>query len=386
MQQMTSLEMGGRYWFRPFYATTAPPGREPSGAKVIRHGRHLYNLRAAIRTCGAGIAHIHTCSGVSFARSAADLLVARQAGCKTVLHIHGAKFNEFFASLGRTGRRMVAVAMRLSDRVVALSETWQRQLEGMSPGARIVVMENATAIPRGAGAARRDGPCRFLFLGRMDTWKGIDDLLDAAQRVTQRHVPFHLTLAGPPGTAGNASTLKGKIASRGLRAVVDYSGPVFGSGKDRLLREADVYVQPSHNEGMPISLLEALAYGLAVVATRVGAVPEVIGHGREGLLVEARNVEPLASAMETMCREDALRESMSVAAGRLARGRFGLRRLQSDLLALYDGLPVAGHPCASAARSATVTLAPEDGPRPEVDPKIRMASLRRPGTPAPRNR
>ncbi len=352
MGQMASLEMGGRYSFVPFYATSAPAGHERPWSKVVRHLLHLYKLRDAIRACGAGIAHIHTCSGVSFARSMADLLVARHEGCKTVLHIHGAKFDEFFASRGAVGRRMVAGAMRLSDHVVALSETWQRQLAAMSPRARIIVMENATAIPDEAAAPRREGPCRFLFLGRMDAWKGIDDLLDAAQLLTQSHVSFHLTLAGPPGTAGDADILNGKIAARGLRGVVDYLGPVLGLDKDRLFREADVYVQPSHNEGMPISLLEALAYSLPVIATRVGAVPEVLQHGQEGLLVDARNVASIASAMETLSRDGGLRDSMTAAAGRLARGRFGLRRLETDLLAIYDGLSVVSDSCASVARPA----------------------------------
>jgi len=352
MQQMASLDMGGRYRFQPFHATTAPPEREGIGSKTIRHIRHLGTLRTAIRNGGAAIAHIHTCSGVSFARSAADLIVARHAGCKTVLHIHGAKFDRFFGSLGPGRRSAVAGVMRLSDCVIALSAAWQEKLQAMAPGARIVVVENATAIPHGVGSLRSDGPCRFLFLGRMDTWKGIDDLLDAAAILRHRHAPFQLTLAGPSGTAGDAHTIGDKIAARKLQSVVHYSGPVFGADKDRLLRDADVYVQPSHNEGMPISLLEALAHGLAVVATRVGAVPEVIEHGREGLLVDATRVTPLASAMDTLIRDSALRRTMSGAAKRLARRRFGLQRLQADLLALYDGLSATGnrgHPFAPTA-------------------------------------
>ncbi|MFQ5462566.1 MAG: glycosyltransferase family 4 protein [Phycisphaerae bacterium] len=344
MQQMASLDMGGRYRFQPFHATAAPPEHEGVVSKIIRHVRHLGALRAAIRDCGAAIAHIHTCSGVSFARSAADLIVARHARCKTVLHIHGAKFDQFFDSLGPGRRTTVAGVMRLPDCVIALSDAWQKKLQAMAPGARIVVMENATAIPHGAGDVRSDGPCRFLLLGRMDVWKGIDDLLDAAAILKNHHVPFQLTLAGPSGTAGDAHTIGGKIAARGLRPVVHYAGPVFGAEKDRLLREADVYVQPSHNEGMPIALLEALAHGLAVVATRVGAVPEVIEHGREGLLVDATCVTPLASAMETLGRDNAVRRTMSKAAQRLARSRFGLRRLQTDLLAIYDGLCATGKP------------------------------------------
>jgi glycosyltransferase involved in cell wall biosynthesis len=172
----------------------------------------------------------------------------------------------------------------------------------------------------------------------MDEWKGIDDLLAACRTLGERGVRFQLTLAGPPGTAGDAPTLQAKIRDHNLEGVVRYAGPVMGDAKSELLGRADVYVQPSHHEGMPIALLEALAHGLPVVATRVGSVVEVITQRETGLLVPPRQPDRLAGAMHELASDPGLREAMSRAAWVLATRRFCTARLQRDLISLYDTL------------------------------------------------
>ena len=120
-------------------------------------------------------------------------------------------------------------------------------------------------------------------------------MLDACAMLHRDEVWLELTLAGPPGSAGDDAALGRKIRTRGLNGVVRYVGTVRGAEKENLLRSADVYLQPSHNEGMPISLLEALAHGLPVIATRVGAVPEVLTHEREGLLIPPHRPDLLSA-------------------------------------------------------------------------------------------
>ena len=116
---------------------------------------------------------------------------------------------------------------------------------------------------------------------------------------------------------------------------MQYIGSVQGSQKEELLQWADVYVQPSHHEGMPIAILEALSYGLPVVATRVGAVPEVIKHETHGLLVPAKNPHLFAEAMESLIKDPVRRKKIALAARKLAEDRFRLDRFHHDLLNLY---------------------------------------------------
>ncbi|RME39941.1 MAG: glycosyltransferase family 1 protein, partial [Planctomycetota bacterium] len=284
------------------------------------------------------LVHLHTCSGFSFARSCLDMLAARRRRCRVVLHVHGAMFDGFVRRQPLPLRRTIAHMLARADAVVALSHGWAGKLAALAPRARIRVIENAVEVPPAVPDRTGGSPCRFVLLAKMDAWKGVDDLLDASARLAQTGAPFLVTLAGPPGSAGDAKTLKQKIERRGLAGLVHYAGPVVGSDKERLLREADIYVQPSRHEGMPLSVLEAMAVGLPVVATRVGSLPEVLEHERTALLVPPGDPARLAAAMQRLIRDLPRRRAMSSSCHRLARERFSLERLERDLIALYDGI------------------------------------------------
>lgn len=337
VEQTLTLDYGGRYRLEllPF---TMSPGDEGAPDRVGRHVRQFQLLSRRVREMSASIVHLHTCSGFSFYRSVADMMLAKRLGCRTVLHVHGAGFDRFYAEAAAIQRRLIGWALASADAVIALSGNWARELRAMSPRASVAIIENAVAVPAEPVEKAHEGPRRFLLLARMDLWKGIDDLLDAMAALQARGNPVTLTLAGPEGTAGDEATLREKIASRGLEGVVRYVGVVRDAGKRHLLRWADAYVQPSHQEGLPISVLEALAAGLPIVATRVGALPEVLEPGVHGLLVDPHAPLALADAIETVAANAGLRASMSVAARELAARRFSTRRLRDDLLRLYDGL------------------------------------------------
>jgi len=345
--QIQDLDFRGRCDVVVLPDTATTSASESFFAKLERHLRQLMTLRRTVREHRVDIVHIHTCSGFSFFRSLVDVAVARIMRRHVVLHIHGATFDEFYARSSRLVRRLIGRGLRSVNAVVALSGAWRDKLLAMSPRARVCVIENAVQLqPRemhpvpgdDRGSRGCDGPCRFLLLARMDSWKGIDDLLEACARLHAERVSFMLTLAGPAGSAGNATSLPEKIRLLGLSACVEYVGEVRGEAKGHLLGRTDVYVQPSHNEGMPIAVLEAFASGLPVIATRVGAMPEIINSGCEGLLVRPRDPAQLAEAMALLARDSEMRGDMGVAAHRLAESRFSAARLRDDLTRLYDAV------------------------------------------------
>ena len=354
VRQVLEIDFGRHYRTQAVPCTFAPETGETFRARVRRHISQVGRLGEAIRRWRAPIVHLHTCSGFSFFRSAVDMLAAQRLGARVLLHIHGAAFDRFFAEAGFLKRRLISASLSRADGVIALSKQWRRKLQDMAPFGRICVVENAVAIPPLRQPQQReqmDSVCHFLLLARMDAWKGIDDLLTACAQLRDRGVAFTLTLAGPPGSAGNAEQMERKIADRNLGSAVTYVGPALGREKLRLFESANVYVQPSHHEGMPISLLEALAHGLPVIATTVGAVPEVITQNQEGLLVPPHNPDLLAAAMGDLAGDAGRRARMSVAARCTAERRFSLDRLRDDLVRLYDA--VCRDPVASPIEART---------------------------------
>lgn len=342
VEQILGLDLQKRYRAELFAATSSAQDDENRASRVLRHLRHLVRLHRKIKQTDASVVHIHTCSGFSFFRSVLDMLIAKMLARPAVLHIHGATFDTFHASAGAITKWMIRWSLAQADRVVALSKGWHQKLSAMSPNAQVVIVENAVELPPNPPPRRCNGPCRFVLLARMDEWKGIDDLLNACEILRDSGVAFEVHLAGPAGTAGDSQTLPTNIESRGLDRHVRYLGPLRGDAKTDLLRHADAYVQPSHNEGMPIALLEALSFGLAIVATDVGAVGEVITNQREGLLVASHRPNALAAAMRALIEEPSFRVAAGIAARRLAESRFSLSRLDDDLCRLYDDTLAGG--------------------------------------------
>lgn len=319
--------------------TVSQSAAEAMFARVVRHVRHAGRFGATLSSAQEPIVHIHTCSGFSFHRSAVDVLVAKHHGCPVVLHIHGAAFDKFFDRSSGMVKCWIRAVLATADRVVALSHDWCEKLQAMAPRACVTVIENAVDVPRDPpDQARGSDVCHFVLLARMDEWKGIDDALEACAILRSRSVPCTITLAGPEGTAGDAATLKRKIDGRGLGGMVRYVGCVEGQDKERLLCDADAYIQPSHHEGMPMAVLEALACGLPIVATSVGAMPEVITEGVEGILVPPRDPVSFAGAMEALVVDAPRRMEMARCAHELARRRFSQSRFHADLHRMYCGL------------------------------------------------
>jgi glycosyltransferase involved in cell wall biosynthesis len=358
--QMLRIDYADRYETELFPITFAPGDQERPASRVARHVRHVRRLRSHVRDTQAAIIHIHTCSGFSFYRSAFDLLAMAGTGCKTVLHVHGAAFDEFWGQSSHPARSLIRWVLNRADRVIALSRGWRDRLRMMAPRARVMVVENAVEAPPAVRTVDASGPRRFVLLAKMDAWKGIDDLLDACALMASDDCPFQVSLAGPPGSAGDETTLRQKTAQRGLEQVVQYVGPVQGRAKWALLQSSHVYISASHHEGMPISILEALACGLPVIATSVGAVPEIISHGQEGLFVPPRSPQKLAEAMTAVARNEGLWRSMSQSARALAADRFSLLRFCDDLVSLYDELLVAG-PSVETKEQGKNVLTPSSG-------------------------
>src|SRR5438067_2149347 len=144
-------------------------------------------------------------------------------------------------------------------------------------------VERKTAAP--------DAPLRLLYMGRLVREKGLYELLEAVALVCSEGIATELIIAG---SGPEELPLRQLAASRGLEHV-SFPGPVHGVAKLTLLQRADVSLLPTSNcEGLPYALLESMAAGVPVIATRVGAIPELVTDGVNGLLMEGRSPQAIA--------------------------------------------------------------------------------------------
>jgi glycosyltransferase involved in cell wall biosynthesis len=173
------------------------------------------------------------------------------------------------------------------------------------------------------------GPPRVLFLSHLVESKGPLLLLEALAALAARGVRFHATFAG--ADAGCLTRFRARVRELGLSELVAYVGPAYDEAKHALFADHDLFVLPSANEAFPLVVLEAMMWALPVVATRVGAVDEIVIDGETGAVVPAGDSESLARALERYLTDPELR----AAHGARGRARFSENftrpRFETDL-------------------------------------------------------
>lgn len=281
------------------------------------------------------IAHVHTCSGLTFFLDGALILIARLKGVQTVLHIHGGKFDQFLDALPGPLQWLARWFARRADRVVVLSPEWQGKLASRLPGARLFIIPNGVAALPAKTSVNKFGEIMVLFLGGLGKGKGVWDLIAVMANLDPR---CHLVLIGGEGDPGIVAALEPEIYRLGIESRVHIIGPAVGEAKFRWLNGADIFVLPSYAEGVPISMLEAMAAGLPVVVTPVGGIGSVISDNKNGLLVEPGNQTQLCNAIQSLANDAALRQRLGDQAKADCLENFGVEKSVAAYLKLYDEL------------------------------------------------
>ena len=154
---------------------------------------------------------------------------------------------------------------------------------------------------------------------------------------------WQLVMAGAESEPGFIAWMHSEIGRLGIGSRVQWLGEVVGAAKDSALAASDIFVLPSRAEGLPMAMLECMGAGMAVVATRVGAIPEVITEGREGLLVPPGDAAALAAAMDRLASDADLRQRMAAAARRTCEDHYSVESAARKLMLIYQALPAG--PC-----------------------------------------
>ncbi len=144
-------------------------------------------------------------------------------------------------------------------------------------------------------------------MGWINDNKGIDILVEAMNNIRERLGEFRVLVCGR-GPA--EESIRKKVTALNLTEFFEFRGWVIGDEKNKSFLETDIFVLPSYKEGLPNALLEAMAYGLPVITTPVGAIPEVIVDGMNGILVNPGNITELGTAILTLFQDNEKRKQM----------------------------------------------------------------------------
>jgi len=324
----------------------------------LRDLRTILRLARLIRSERPTILHTHTAKAGAVGRIAA--LLAGDARPPVIVHtFHGHVLRGYFNPaltaafrllerlLARVATKLVAVSPEVRDDLVAL---------GVAPAAKFAVVrlgieldERVDYDEEGRKATRRllgIPPDAFVvgWIGRMTAVKRTEDIARTLQALVERGVNGYLCLVGD---GPDRTRLERRMHELGVAKRCLFVG--YQENVARFYDAMDVLLLTSVNEGTPVSVIEALAAGRPVVATRVGGVSDVVRDGVDGFLAEVADVESLAARLAELAGDPELRTRMGNAGQAHVVDRYAVERLVDDIDRLYRSL-LPGRPADVPAR------------------------------------
>ena len=277
--------------------------------------RAALQLSRALESIEPTVVHIHFASRGSTLRKMLLAQLVIQARRPLILHAHGGGFDKFHRGLPAVLRRVVNRTLQQANLVITLSSQWRdfyiRECE-LAPS-QVVVLPNPVRVPSTIPDRSQRAQVQFVHLAKLGRGKGSYDLVQAFLALpAELRARARLVLAGN----GDVEELRKLTAGESGITILSW---IDAAERDRLLAESDVFALPSYAEGVPMSLLEAMASGLPSITTPVGGIPDVITEGVEGLLVPPGDIPRLTAAMSQLIGDDRLR----LAAGLRAYERAG---------------------------------------------------------------
>jgi len=225
---------------------------------------------------------------------------------KVIIHLHSSSFYEFFLS----GSWYVSKILSSCDRVVVLCSDWEEKLKVTFPKLDIRRIENPFPgiIHEQDSSLTQRQDIILLFVGFLIENKGIRDIMSIAERIKEEsvnNVQIHIAGKGELGTY-----IINTIKEKGLERYVFFKGWLDKEMKEEAYQNADIFILPSYKEGMPISILEAMSYGLPVLSTKISGIPDLITDGINGYLDSPGDTNGMYKHLDQLLNDPEKRKNM----------------------------------------------------------------------------
>lgn len=277
--------------------------------------------------------HMHMSYKGSFTRKYLIHRLCRLFGVSDVIHLHGSEFKKWYNDSPTKKQLKIRRLLKESNYFIVLGEKWKKIILEIEPQTNVRIISNGIRIPKET-VQWDENECNMLFLGVLISRKGVHDLINAIVLLneTKKLNNIRFVIAG---TGDEEDALKKQVTDSGLNQFVKFLGWINGTDKYDVMLHSQIMVLPSYNEGLPISILEAISYGMPVISTPVGDIPSAIKDGINGYLVEPGNVQQIANAIEKLSTKSCF-DDMSFNSRKIAENSFSIDYFYKKLIEIYD--------------------------------------------------
>lgn len=274
-------------FYKPFHHISSTHSRGLSST-IFCFPFSIFKLLYFIFFKKINIVHIHGASNGSFVRKMIFIYICYFLRRKIIYHIHGGGFESFYKKYNKFN--IIRRTLKKVDVVITLTNKGKIFFEENIGLNNVSTINNFIENPNIDKDYILSVPINFLFLGRISSYKGIYDILyTIKENEEQLRGKFCLYVGGD----GEITKLKNLISQLDIEDLVQYEGWVSGIRKHDLLVTCDVYILPSYYESFGMSNLEAMTYGLPIISTNIGGIPEVVSDRENGFLIRPGDKEDM---------------------------------------------------------------------------------------------
>lgn len=276
------------------------------------------------------IVHIHISEPFSAIRKIIFFVLGKLTHKKIIVHFHS-----FSPETTINGKfwKIYRYLFSKADKVIVLSEMWKKYVNDVFHlGDKVVVIYNPcnVAILNKQYSKTK----QILYAGTLNSRKGYSDMIRAFAKIEKSFQDWKIIFAGN----GEIEAAKALATSLGIEDKTIFSGWVGGEQKDKIFKESSVFCLPSYAEGFPMAVLDAFAYGLPVITTPVGGIPDIAVDGQNMLLFNPGDIDGLSKQMSHLISSAKLRDELSKASLELANTTFNINTINRQIGELYFSL------------------------------------------------
>ena len=281
--------------------------------------------------------HIHSSFGPSFFRKIPFIYMASWCKLPIINHIHGSDFDAFYNNASAVKKEIVKRVYLKCRVLIALSDAGREEISKIIPAEKIVIVENYSIMHKDGFEERmsRHSNSTVLYLGEIGKRKGCYDIPAVVEQVA-RVIPDVRFIIGGSGEIDNIKEL---LSERNIQKNVEFPG--WGKRPLKKISYCEkliCFFLPSYYEGMPMSILEAMGYGLPIVSTDVGGISKIVRNGENGYLCKAGEVMKLSEAIISLLQDTSLANTYGKNSFQIVENEYTLESHLIQIEKIYSNL------------------------------------------------
>lgn len=275
------------------------------------------------------LVHIHFSNGNSLKRKLIFARLAKLLKKKILIHFHAFDPD---TTLNGTLKTKYRELFEMADGIIVLSEWWKKEVQKQIANCSYKIQVLYNPCEHVVKDSNITPGNYILYAGTVNSRKGYDVLIRAFSHIVVDHSDWKLVIAG------NGEIEEGKKIAHDLGIIdkVSFLGWVQGDEKRKAFQEASIFCLPSYAEGFPMAVLDAWAYGLPVITTPVGGIPDIAKDGENMLLFNPGDIDELSRQLVRVIEDKVLRDKISGYSNSFANGEFSINTVNSELSEVYS--------------------------------------------------